>query len=436
MEQHVDYKKLVSFVDLVLECKQKESKLFQSFIDHFVGMKDGYQSTYNTLRKNLPYVINILDEIHANENAHSRILVRLLQFKNNDGVYCYLKSFLEYLGDAFVQLEIVEPDITAEINRIDAGIRDKNWCIIVENKIHGAVDQEEQIVRYINSEKKRYPENKIYVVYISNDGGSPSENSFPKKEKDKFENRYKEISYKNNILPWLISLDETLGVVNISNESKVNLDSAIKQYINHLQGKFDLRNEQETEMTNEIINYLKDQIKIKDSLPAKEKIEKMLEFINYSNEIVDYLSNDIENIISNYLKLFSSKISTENIKNIDNIRSVGVFGEKDSTIYFHPKSWKPKFSIGLCFEKRLSFLYYGVFDEEENSEKKLWDQFKVIFPKTEVQTKGVPFSVYLTREIDHLNLLNTINTDQFLEYFKTIINDIITQTNGIKEIIQ
>ena len=48
----------------------------------------------NAKKKNLPYNINVIDELHANENAHSRILQKLLQYQ--DGFYRYriLESLL------------------------------------------------------------------------------------------------------------------------------------------------------------------------------------------------------------------------------------------------------------------------------------------------------------------------------------------------------
>ena len=40
-----------------------------------------------------PYHINIIDELHANENAHTRILIKLLQFSKS-GCFCKNCSIL------------------------------------------------------------------------------------------------------------------------------------------------------------------------------------------------------------------------------------------------------------------------------------------------------------------------------------------------------
>ena len=44
-------------------------------------------------RQKLPYNFNLIDELHANENAHTRILLKLLNY-NISEEYAFLKSFL------------------------------------------------------------------------------------------------------------------------------------------------------------------------------------------------------------------------------------------------------------------------------------------------------------------------------------------------------
>ena len=41
----------------------------------------------------LPYHFNLIDELHANENAHTRILLKLLSY-NISGEYVFFKSFI------------------------------------------------------------------------------------------------------------------------------------------------------------------------------------------------------------------------------------------------------------------------------------------------------------------------------------------------------
>jgi hypothetical protein len=43
-----------------------------------------YHTEKEKLIKNAPYHLNIIDELHANENSHSRILVKILQYQGNN----------------------------------------------------------------------------------------------------------------------------------------------------------------------------------------------------------------------------------------------------------------------------------------------------------------------------------------------------------------
>ena len=45
-----------------------------------------------------PYRLNVIDELHINENGHSRILTKLLQYRAADGTYVFLESLLHYIN--------------------------------------------------------------------------------------------------------------------------------------------------------------------------------------------------------------------------------------------------------------------------------------------------------------------------------------------------
>ena len=97
----------------------------------------------------LPYRLNLLDDLSTNENAHSKFLIRLLQYKPA------LLSFLDFVKNANADFHfnldlICNPNLTWEKLRIDGLIRESNkYAIIIENKIHNAVEQQYQIGRYI-----------------------------------------------------------------------------------------------------------------------------------------------------------------------------------------------------------------------------------------------------------------------------------------------
>ncbi|WP_042369420.1 PD-(D/E)XK nuclease family protein [Bacteroides neonati] len=187
----------------------------------------------------LPYHINIIDMIGANENAHSKILEHLLKQSNKER-FEILESLLDYIvsNTPDFKLNVSSPSITAEKQRIDVLVLDKEYALIFENKIHNAIDQERQLSRYIDKVTELgYKKEQIYILYLSRDDGkSPNDDSWGK-YKDLFENRYIRLTYRNHILPWL--RDFLLPNIRIKD---VYLKSCVEQYIDHLEGLFSLRN--------------------------------------------------------------------------------------------------------------------------------------------------------------------------------------------------
>lgn len=184
---------------------------------------------------------NVLDEMHANENAHTRVLVRLLQ------IPFVCKSFVEYIASE-------RPDLASRITPfkekdyhvdcfseyIDARIYYDSLVFIIENKVKDAVDQDAQIDRYVESEMTRRPATNIYVIYLTKDGGKKvSEGSFKvSREILGFESaerpgRFIELNYKNHIINWLenriyFSIADTMA--------QPYLRSGIQQYVDYLKG--------------------------------------------------------------------------------------------------------------------------------------------------------------------------------------------------------
>lgn len=184
--------------------------------------------------KKLPYHVNIIDELHINENGHSRVLTKLLQYKNEKNEYEILQSLLDYIKQKnknFENIKITNPKITQEKERIDLWVRDENYAIIFENKVYNAEDQDAQICRYI--EKTRpYVNNdtQIFVIYLSRDGKEPDQQSWGG-YKEKFKSRYINLSFRYDILPWLKSI-----VIPNVRQKDVFLSSALLQYVDYLEG--------------------------------------------------------------------------------------------------------------------------------------------------------------------------------------------------------
>ena len=266
-----EYKKLLFFADLFYETLTKE-------------------------KLQLPYHINVIDELHINENAHSRILFKLLQFKNQKGEYEILESLLSYIKRKTHSIQFEErihlrnPLITYNEALIDLWIRDIGYSIIFENKIYNAVDQNEQLSRYIDKTiAAGYNKKKIFVVYLPPDGHEPADQSWGKK-KEEFQDRYINLSFRNDILTWL--KNEVLPNIRLKD---VYLKSAVSQYIDYLEGYFLLRT------INNKMNMKLDEIITKhfglDKFNSpqecyralKEKTEEMQEVVNSMQSYKDRL---------------------------------------------------------------------------------------------------------------------------------------------------
>lgn len=189
----------------------------------------------------LPYHLNIIDELHINENGHSRILCKLLQYKSQLGEYVVLKSLLAYIAEQnneYRFIYIKSPLITQEQCRIDLWVRDRasGYAIIFENKIYNATDQEAQLSRYIDCTKANgFTDEQIFVVYLSQQGSEPAEQSWGT-YKSEYEQRYINLSFRDDILPWLKEY-----VVPILPDKDHLLRYAVEQYIDYLEGIFGLR---------------------------------------------------------------------------------------------------------------------------------------------------------------------------------------------------
>ncbi len=246
-------------------------------------------------KNKLPYHINIIDELRANENAHSRILVKLLKYKIGNE-YPILKSFLtKFFSSHFIikdeQLEIlkiVEPKITQEKYRIDALIVDEKYVVIIENKIHYAVDTNNQIENYLDIIKNLKKNKTIFIIYLTGDGGSPSDSSLSIIHKHELttEKKYVEISYSSDIIQWIEDFRDSI----YSKDKEVYLYSAIEQYIDHLKGMYNLRKEQKT-MEEEIIKSLKNQLKL------GENIDENITFLNQQIEATGLTTKYLEKLL-------------------------------------------------------------------------------------------------------------------------------------------
>ena len=237
----------------------------------------------------LPYNFNLIDELgkRATENANTRILLKLLNYRRN-GEFIYLKSFLEMMlskkpGLDFPMDKVVRPSIDFNREYIDGLIEEQSgdYAVIIENKINWAVDQNCQIERYYNTVRSHgVDESHIYVIYLTSDGNKEvSTNSLPEYLKESLGDRFIEMDYRHDILPWL--KDDILPEVKIK---EVLIESGIRQYIDYLAGQLGLR-----ESEKPLKNAMNRAINEKLGLDGKNLSEKW--------KLLDSSMNDVANLL-------------------------------------------------------------------------------------------------------------------------------------------
>lgn len=285
----------------------------------------------------LQYNLNLIDELHANENAHTRILLKLLDYESNQKKVI-LEEFLNLLNEKLVNQKIPILDdyrITGQFEFIDGYIwsDSKKVAIIIENKINWACDQDEQIQRYIETAKQYgIDEKNIFVVYLTDTGikkaADYSFTDYAKKMLDwkdpKNQGRYIESNYLNDILPFLYEIFDKLSF------SKENvLKSAIFQYIDYLEGRFGMRkNEKEYNMAmnSDILKILN----LGENLSKKEKFDKIVELQWELWNTLDNVKNEVypdrpDVRLHDYLNFFKDKK--------DPFEEIGIWSQRQVLIF-------------------------------------------------------------------------------------------------------
>lgn len=186
------------------------------------------------------------------ENDHTKYLLSILRYHDAHGNYPVLADFLSrftdgkgsmnnYTNPKNVRIEFSHKTSSGDFNKqgfIDGLItfddNNEKVGIIIENKIHGACDQTNQVRNYISHLRNQNDiklEN-IWVFYITSDGiKMVSEESYKKELEDKgtnIGNRFIEINYKEDIIEWLQN-----DILN-NGYYPESLTSIVRTYFNYL----------------------------------------------------------------------------------------------------------------------------------------------------------------------------------------------------------
>ena len=216
-----------------VELYQSRFFMDEKEVSEIIALIETFNRQYEKELEKVPYNLCLLDLCGANENAHTKILVQLLKYKANE-THPFLESLLErWFRNKNLKFNYKELEISFNKDFIDGLIKDDQKAVIVENKIHYAPDQNQQIKGYVEKveAKFRIDRNNIYVVYLTRYGDKKvTDNSCPKDLKEKL-GGFVESNYCYDILPWL--KENVLPNCKLKDE---NLIAALMQYINHLEG--------------------------------------------------------------------------------------------------------------------------------------------------------------------------------------------------------
>ena len=348
-----------------------------------IDMNDILQKYEKNVLSAVPYRINLVDILGANENAHTRILGAILRYERV-GMRPFAISFI----NRFVPYENNEdkcqrPEIAIQKNYIDALIWEKGkYAIVIENKINWAKDQDKQIETYIEATKEICsidPKSQCYVIYLTDDGRKKAEgNSLTTNAKkllgceDDDNNsigRYLELNYKDDILPWL--KDEVVPNCRYVEQPIITM---LLQYIDYLEYRFALNQDCAGEKFD---NFLSEVF----SGAKKDKVYKELKKwdLDVSNDNC-FLGEDNAYVISHFLEQVRrtmAKMIKENYS-LDNcdaaISKSRVIRQWSSKNGFNSRKWNKstffEFHVGQFGEQRIKFQI-----DVDSSSNKIWVQF-------------------------------------------------------------
>jgi len=396
-----EFENAINFSNL-LENESREN--FQDLFDFLANFKIIYENE----KKNLPYHINVIDELYADENAHSRIFAKLLRYEENNK-YPFLENFLHDVCNFKVEIKKPEIKKVDSCGRIDIPIFDEQYVVVIENKVTDkAPDQNNQdggqLARYIETIKNCYGRKleDIFVVYTPKYTREPSDECWRNKDdfsyKDDFEDRFCSISYKDEIYPWLKNI--ILPTIEVQNTF---LRSAVEQYVDYLEGEnmYSLRNKK---MNMILQKFIREKLGINeiDIETALEIVSEKIQEMESALAQLDSLRNEIQIEIDEkyFLKCYTElkEINLNAVRKIDCYpnyypRSVGVKLINELTI------WLGKDNKGL-------FCQINTNDKDKKLPQKAKQKFKEVFSNENIGEGKNGFQIWTYLENSNNALTN------------------------------
>ena len=219
------------------------------------------------------------------ETAHSLILSNLLR---NPIIQ---KSFFEeVLGIEFAKAMFVETEFGNSKSHVDIILYNKRSCVIIENKVNGAMEQEHQVYRYVHDIAEdilKINRENIYVLYLN-----PYDNASPSLQTvtndcgrdnllESMGNRFIIKSFANDIVHWLSNLDFPTEPYK----------SGVRQYIDYLENYFHTSVKYEP-MKREIKEFILKEYSIENC-----SLEQQIGILEQKKQNVDFLAEQLISLI-------------------------------------------------------------------------------------------------------------------------------------------
>lgn len=328
-----------------LECTMDNNEI--------IRLAEVYYAKFETERQKLPYWVNLVDVIGANENAHTRILQRLLSYESENN-YPIFESFIRrFTPDKKFKSKgryLFKLNHTFNIHEYEGNDKRRRYSdiytyplddksgvsIIIENKINYAEDRKGQVEDYIkgmycdrkDNNTNKTPNNNCYAFYIipelrckRSDGVLHDKKGRQMVKNDTFnyiaDDHYVLLTYKEDILPWLKE-----EILLSTHHKEKYLIQNIDLYISYLENRFNMRDNINKTQLNilhnmEKVNSLKlhELIELRKAIETLSKDQKIDLLNNFEMQIREELGYDINKNESNneYYKGFYVYIKNKDL---------------------------------------------------------------------------------------------------------------------------
>lgn len=292
---------------------EEDSKaLTQEEVKDLLDLVEKYRKEREQKLGELSFFYNILEEVRVNENAHTRLLMRLLEYEE---ARTHFFDYLKPKCKGFASLTMSKSKITVEKYRIDGLIqKEGEYAIIIENKVCGAVDQERQLGRYIHEcVGLGYAEDQIYILYlVDRPGKEPSEQTL-EDYKEEFKGRTLVLSYTEDIIPWMQKFLDALE--SNKQEKEKLLLSGVTQYLDYL--KMTFMNSHHIDMEEWLKGYIAKNKKVSRRDKAELSERQIIDALTPDIDALEVLLSDAKRLRArSYIKIWEEAIYEKNGGNV------------------------------------------------------------------------------------------------------------------------